>query len=1137
MEELKQHLIDNFIKFEEISDSIVIIDGDIFLFVEPKNDIMILPSFELNLDAEEIDLEENIDYYCFMFGDNFYYTKAGEKLSLNQLKYIGKYDDALDLSIPFIGLHGGYEIMNGSRDYKDWIKKAKFLNVGVLGICERNTLGGVLKFQSKCKDEGIKSIIGEQVVVKDEEDFIQFKCYVKNETGWKNLLLINKEVNITNNGFIEKGVFLKLCDGLFIVIDTKYTPYSKMLPYDLNLFELYYQIDTVEFVNDSKDKEYLLNLKSFIGQDKISPIFINDAYYLDKEDYTAKAILNAISEKRDFKSKNQYFKSIEENFEIFSELFNDDDKCYNLFEKSINNLIKVTERCEFEIQTGVKLLPKYIMSEKDIEKYRDRDSMFWALIQEGLERIDKINDERYINRIQEEYETISLVQSNYGDGIDYFLMSYDIVRFCHENDILVGLGRGSAAGSLIAYLFNITKINPFDYNLLFSRFLNKGRVEKGTIPDFDLDFQAFRRTEVKKYIEDKYGIHNVCSIGTYGSLQLKAAFKALSSLKNVEFGISNYISQLIDVEDGNWENIFLTANSKLVVKNFVMDNPDIIEDIQLILKQPRSQSVHACGMIITPSNVPIEEYIPIRLGEKDGEIIVVSEWEGDELEQAGFLKMDILGITQLDKYKFAINLIKKQTGNFIDIYNIPLDDLGVYELFQNGHNGDIFQLGTKGLALYCKDVKPTNIHELIDVISLYRPGAMDVNAHNEYVLRKLGNRQTTYHWGTENILKDTYGLIVYQEQVMEIVQKLGDFDLIEADDVRRAMGKKKKDVIDKYKEQFISTIISKGCPEHEADVIWHELEVHSGYSFNRSHAAAYAITGYIGQWLKYHYPLQYWSAAFQFDDPNPKKSNLGRFISEIRRTDSFIKLAPLHINESDRTFTSNYDKMELYWSISRVKQVGNVALEAIISEREKNGEFFSLEEFLGRVEKSKVNKAVVINLILSGAFDEIENIEFAGDRKRLINKYYEVPGNKRDKDDIYKGDYEDYWWQIKQKEVSGFGIVDYDKVIERHTQFKDKIHTPGSKIQELPNDRHINVTGIIKDVMVRTTKKNDEFCNLVLDYNNEDINVTIWNETFKRMNIDDIQIGLIFAMNGVIAEYRGNKSVHSLEKSEIYLIS
>jgi len=1133
---IKNWIEDNLLDVQWIDDNVFeIINIGRFLVVSEK-DIVFDQEMDLILDHGEESID--IDFYCFKFGEQYYYTDSIKIKKLKPLKYLGKYRDELQISNPpFLGIHGGYELLNGSRIYIDWIQKAKFLDINTLGIVEKNTLAGVLKFQLACQDNNITPIIGEQVVVKDGDDLLQFKCYVKNEIGWKNLLTINKIINIVNHGFILRGDFLNLVEGISVVVDCKYTPYNKIRTYHSTISDLYYQIDSVEFKNNEKDQEYLLNLQKFVKQKDIKPVLISDAYYLDKSDIDAKSILNNISNVRDFKSEDQYFKTIEDNYSSLSSLFSDENEFIEVFGDALNNVIELSKECVFQIQTDIKYLPEYLMTDEEVEKYGDKETMFWALVEEGLKNKIKDDDlDKYLDRINEEYDTISLVQSEFGNGVDYFLISQDIVKYCNENNILVGLGRGSAAGSFLAYLLDITKINPFDYDLLFSRFLNKGRVEKGSLPDVDLDFEGLKRSKVKHYLEEKYGQDNVCSVGTYTTLQLRAAFKDIARQRGIDHKTANFISEGIDTDRGDWVDVFKLAQEKQPLKNFILRHPDIIEDIQLILKQPRSASVHACAMIITPQNKTIYEYIPVRIGEKDGEEIIVSEWEGGELEKAGFLKEDILGIRQLDKYSFILDLIKKQTGENVSIYDTPLDVDGVYELFQQGNNGDVFHFGSHGLTQYCKELKPETIHDLIAGIALYRPGSMEINSHNEYIFRKEGSSPISYRWGTEEILKDTYGLIVYQEQVMKIVSQLADFSLIDADEIRRAMGKKIKDVIDKYEDQFISKVIEKGCPEDEAKTIWHELEVQSKYTFNRSHAASYAITGYIGQWLKYHYPLQYWTAAFQFDDPNPKKSNLGRYISEIRRTDNFIKIMPPEINESGETFTSNYEKMELYWSITRVKQLGEKALQSIMEERNKNGEFFSLEDFLNRTEKRVVNKAVVINLILSGSFDAIENIKIERDRKILINKYYEFSGTKRDKEDEFLLDHPNYWWQIKQKEICGFGDIDYKTVITENTKLLGD-YCEGYQIKDLSENKKIIVAGMIKDFTIKTTKKDDEYCKLILDCNNEDVDVMVWNESYRNIPEEEFQTGRIFIMFGSIAEYRGNKSVHSYEESEIYFLN
>ena len=1130
---LSDWLDSNNIPYDFVGGNIFCVPGmGNFLFVEEKENFFD-ERLKIQLSPEEASIS-GVDYYCFKFGEWYYYSPDTIVKDLTPLKYIGSHDP--DFSKVFLGVHGGYELLNGSRSYSDWIRKAKMLGYSTLGIVEKNTLSGILKFQIECNKNGIKPIIGEQVCVMDGDDILQFKIYARDFDGWKNLLRINREINVINNGFVDKKIFLEDLKGLYVVVDTKYTPYDKVLPYSINVPDMFYQVDSVVFDNMGTDKSYLLNLKKYYSHGGMRPVMISDAYYLDKDDGRVKSILNMIGSTRDLLSSCQYFKSNMEEVSVFSGFFDDMDDFLGFITKSIKNREDIGNGCVFELSTDLKYLPQYKMTGDEVTEHGDKMALFWSIVNKGLADIPNDKDYgKYKDRVREEFETISLVDSGYGNGIDYFLISWDIVRFCHENGILVGVGRGSSAGSLIAYLMGITKIDPFEYNLLFSRFLNKGRVEKGSLPDFDIDFQAEKRGDVKKYIEDKYGVDHVCSVGTYTTLQLRAALKDISRQRGLDFSYVNSISAILE-GCSKWWDIFEIASSNKKLKKFVYDNPSIVQDIHLVLGQPKSRSIHACAMIITPEGMPVHECFPVRSEFHNGEEMVVTEWEGGELEKAGFLKMDILGIKQLDKYRFIIDLIKEQTGDVVDIYNIPLDTSGVYELFKEGNNGDVFHFGSHGLTGYCKDLKPNNIHELIAGISLYRPGAMDVNAHNEYVLRKSGERGVKFHWGTENVLKDTYGLIVYQEQVMGIVSELAEFTIIESDDIRRGLGKKIKEEVEVYKDRFMSVVIRKGCPKEEAEEIWHELEVHSGYSFNKSHAASYAITGYMGQWLKYNYPLQYWTAAFQYDDPDVKKSNINRYMSEIRCTDSFIKIVPPDINESGWTFTSNNDKMELYWSIDRIAQIGNVTLNSIMDVRNEGGKFFSLEDFLHRVPKKSVNKSAVINLILSGAFDDIEGIRFENDRSRLIKKYYEFSGHKANamNDPYLINTGIPYWWQLSQKIVSGFGNVDFRSMVDKMA-INGK-YCSGAQLMDKDPNKEVVVAGLIKSLDIKRTKGGLDFCKLVIDNNSEDISIVLWNDLYVNIDKSLLLTGKVIAFHGRVVEYNGFRSVHSMDNGGIYFL-
>lgn len=1120
-------LIENSIPHNIINDNLFSIKSiGNFLLVRDKDEIF-NSDMCIILDDDEEDVE--CDFYCFLFGDSYYYSKDRKLSSLSLLKYIG---DRGDERSPFLGLHGSFDLLNGSRNYKDWCTKANFLNISSLAICENNTLAGVLRFQLNCKSNNIKPIIGAQYLVLDDNSrAYRFKCYVINEIGWSNILLMNIEVNVINNGFIDKKRFCEITEGLFVVIDTKYTPFEYSNYFVKRIQNLYYQLEDVIFDNEDNDKEYLINLKKYIQSD-IKPVLISDAFYLDENDFYIKPVLNLIGSKSDFRCKGQHLKTYMDVVNNLYAMFNEEDFFWVIMDKAITNLFKIEEDCTWNIPVEQRLLPEYLFKDNEKILYGDKEGMFFSLIEEGINKKlgDKTDIEKYLDRINIEWDVI--VNNGY---TDYFLILWDIIKWARSNNILVGLGRGSAGGSLIAYLLDIIAIDPLEFDLLFERFLNNGRAQK-SYPDIDTDFEASKRDEVKRYMEERYGWENVCSVGTYTNLKIKQSLKDLSKLKGLSFEEVNHISGYFELDDINYIDIFRVAQEKPVLKTFINNHPDIIEDMKLILNQPKSKSIHACATIITPKGKSVFESFPVRIDRKGEEDVIVSEWEGGELETAGYLKEDILGIKQLDKYRFIIDLIKETTGEVIDIYSIPYGDRRVIKRFQEGLNGDIFHLGSPGLTSYCKQLQPDNINDLIAAIALYRPGSMDINSHNEYVLRKNGERDFTHHFMMEPITRETYGLIIYQEQVMRVFTDLADFTLAEADDIRRAIGKKKRDLILKQKEFFINKCIDKGCKEDEANEIWNEVEVHAGYSFNKSHAACYAITGYIGQWLKIHFPIQFWTSAFEFDDTDPKKSKIDKYISEINRSRNSVKLRPPNINESSTTFTFNFEKNEIYWSLSRVSQVGEKSINEIIEERNKNGLFYSLAEFLERVNKRVINKAVLMNLIYSGAFDDIYGIINIEDRRKIIEDFYKLRAvSKKDRAEppIHK-----FNWELKQKNLCGYGELDYKYVIRNFTDFDLSDFIDGFNLQDGDVEgSRVVVAGVISFIKERSSKKTGDYCSIELESNHEKIFITIWNESYEDIK-NSLEIGKIFLIKGKVVSdsYRGVYAIQSVDDSKIFII-
>ena len=475
MNKLLEYLKDNLIKFEQVSENIVKIGEKTYQLVFPDKDGVLFDSlFQMTCD----DTEE--DNYVFEFGGKWYWTPKGTETNpqLNLLKHIGE-ANIEPPSLPWLGIHGKYEILNGSRDYKDWCKKAKFLKCDTLGICELNTLAGTMPFQMECDSFELKSIIGETFIVRNQKQDLHYriKLYAKNEQGWQTLLKFNKSVNVDNNRFVDEDYFWNNVEDCIIVVDPKYIEYDYLKNVFCYLDEknTYYQLDTVQYDNQDSDKKYLENLGKFI-KSPIKPILIQDSYYLDKEDAYIKTKLNQISGDREFKSNNQYFKCFDQIFDELDTIFDKNSKTFDsLLDEALKSVYIVSKQCNFRIDSENFHLPNYVLTEEQSKQFKDKDELFYYLLEEGFDKkVPKIKKTEYRERLDSELSVI-----NKGDKlIDYFLILWDIINWCDKNDILVGVGRGSAGGCLVSYLLNIIRIDPIKYDLLFERFLNENRIGK-----------------------------------------------------------------------------------------------------------------------------------------------------------------------------------------------------------------------------------------------------------------------------------------------------------------------------------------------------------------------------------------------------------------------------------------------------------------------------------------------------------------------------------------------------------------------------------------------------------------------------------------------------------------------------------
>jgi DNA polymerase-3 subunit alpha len=1147
-------------------------------FILPDKEKIINAELLFELEDSELNMIEKFQcqYILFTFGERWYYTSTEKKINdkygvflgyrvkFNDFKYIGKAEQNLVVEdYTNLGIHSEYELLNGSHKAKDWAKKAKFIGCKTLGICDKSTLAGTLAFQMACTDSGIKPVFGMTVAVRTEvinniNMTYDLKLYVMDEVGWNNILKINKVVNVDNSEYryIDEQDLFKYTNGLVAVFGKESLLYDiqdvKMFKkiverYDSKEFvDIYFQIDTVEYVSDEQDLKHLNNLKFYVnnGYQYIKPILINDSYYLEQEEYELKQLLNGADNNKKVypSSRDQYFKTLDDSFEKVLPFF--EDKLLasgatfeDMFVQSISHASEVALNANFLIEIGQHKLPEFACD--------DPLSLFYELIAQGIEeRLGDVEDiDEYLKRVEIECDVIV------GAGfIHYFLILWDIIRYARENDIIVGVGRGSVGGSLIAYLLYITSIDPIKHDLLFERFLNKSRVSgerakaADALPDIDIDFPSDKRDQIKDYMKDKYGIDYVCSIGTYGRLKLKSAMKDFARVKGMKFSYVNYITKIVDDQlDYEWDDLIMYALEKnnIDLYNFVQNNGQLCNNIKFVLGQAKTTSVHASAVIILPRvdkngrQMDIFDWLPVR--KIDG--VLVSEWEGKYIDRAGFLKEDILGLSQLDKFRYMLDLIKKNHNKDVILDKIPLDDRLTYKLFQKGFNEDVFQFNSSGLKAFSRDVRPDCIEDLTAMNALYRPGPMESNAHKDFADIKHGKKKPVYDFGLKSVTEKTSGLYVYQEQIMQATVVLGGMTLVEADEIRTTIKKFDKVKLASYGEAFVKGAIKNGCPAKDAEKIWNKLLAFAGYGFNKSHSAAYAIIAYWSQYFKANYPLEFWTTALNY----AKEEEVPDRLSELNKLPGKITVKPPDINNSDTFFTCDPETKSIYWSLSKIKGCGEKTVEVIINDRAQNGKYYSMEEFWQRVPKAKINKKIFQTLIFAGCFDEMEGITNIYERVFLLEKHCSWAGCEFPKDldiDLIE---KKYIWVMRQRDLIGYGEIDFVELLKmnRSTRRWELYYESGDDFLTKSGDwKEVVVCGILVSFTKRDSK-NGPFFVLRIDSNNSTLFVTLWNDYYK-----EFSESLPEMVNRVIAikckkkldTYKGINCAFSYDKTELQIL-
>lgn len=613
----------------------------------------------------------------------------------------------------------------------------------------------------------------------------------------------------------------------------------------------------------------------------------------------------------------------------------------------------------------------------------------------------------------------------------------------------------------------------------------------GTLPDIDTDFAGRHRAKIKQYMEDRFGQEQVCSVGTYTTMKLKGLIKDFSRIASVDFSEANLITSIVDAADDTMLDLIKRASKEPRLRSFIKRNSEMFYMIPPLLDQPKTQSIHPCAVIVFPSVMSASEWCPTR--RQQG--LLVSEWGGVEMDDAGFLKDDILGIRQLDKFTDILELIRQNGKEVPDIYNLPHDS-EVFGYFGNGWNGDVFQLGSTGLTEYTRALKPQAIEDLIAAVAVYRPGPMENHYHEIYVKCKNEGREPQYLWGTENIAKDTYGLLIYQEQVMKVFQEVGGLSMKEADDVRRAMGKKKLSVLLAWKDRVEEGFIQRGATKVQFDEVWDAVLEFAKYGFNKSHSAAYAMTGYASQYLKVHFPIEYWTVALDYAN----EEDTLKYLSEILQAKAINIKAP-DINESGINMISNQGSETIFWGLGSIKGIGEDTAMQIIEERVSGGKYKSFADFLSRhsFKNSKVKKQTYEALIASGCFDNMYNLEGQEERRLFLIKRFrifrkvKVTNPERDPYTIGSLD-QRWWWSLQQKRLTGLAFIDY-KEISEEIGFDSAFCTPSEVNGNQDRAIYRCFGGYIVEAKIGRSAKG-EYARITIEHNYKLFKIMVWSEEY-----------------------------------------
>jgi len=1055
-------------------------------------------------------------------------------------------------------VHTEYSLLDGLCRIDELMVKAKENNMPAVAITDHGALYGAFRFFLKAKEHGIKPIIGVETYKAKksrfdkqpnvERDQNHLVLLAKNLTGYKNLLKLVTSAHL--EGFyyrprIDFEILEKYHEGLIAtsaclageipesLLNNQHEQAEKILKKYLSIFGNDFYLELQRHPNmedqDKVNKELIALSRKF----DVPLVATNDVHYLNSDDAYAQEIVLCIQTQRSIVEKNRpmsmidtpdfYFKSQEEMKGSFADL-----------PEAIENTAKIASQCNVEIPYGNWILPEYRTPNNETVSQHLRD-----LVQERKSRVGNGYTQEAINK-RIEYELKIIIGKGYST---YFLIVQDFVNWAKKNKVAVGPGRGSVAGSLVAYILNITDLNPLDYNLPFERFLNPDRP---TPPDIDIDFADIRRDEVLRYVTQKYGEKKVGQIITFGKMEARSAVRDVARALGMSYLQGDRLAKMIPTGKQGFAMTISQAMEEAPPLKFAYqtepETKKVVDVARRIEGLPRHASVHAAGVVIADKE--LTEYVPLQRESKEGRIITQYDMYCLDLNAVsnnkaiGLLKVDFLGLRNLTIIEEALKYVAQSIGKNVDIHDISLKDKRAFDLISRGETVGVFQLESSGMRHLAKELHPEKMSDISAMVALYRPGPMDLIP--SFLEGKKNAKKIKYlHPDLKSVLEETYGVLVYQEQVMEIANKLAGYTMSEADNLRMAMGKKKKELMKKEKIKFINGCAKKGYTKILAEKIFNFIEKFASYGFNKPHSASYGLIAYWTAYLKANYPVEFMTALLTAElqgVAGPQREiKMAQAIEECRRME--IKVLPPDINKSVHNFKIEEDSIR--FGLSAIKNVGSAAIDSIIEARKKT-EFQGFKDFLYRVDLRKVNKKTIESLVKADAFQKFGN-------KATILYYYPnlVKDIATQKEDDEKGQFALFVNSSDRGQVDNFKPIEEfseEELLQMEREvigflisknplekFKKIIaEKVTKKIGELTHD-DINKTIILVGVIsskkiIKTKKTNQEMAFITIFDETESIEVVVFPKLFNSVR-DFIGINKVIILKGKATEKEGKINI------------